>query len=347
MRSELRLRAGLAALAAALCCTPAAAEERVGDRIAVIVNDDVISLSELYDYAGDVIEQECLPPAVTPCLREVLGEAAETLVRRLLERQELQRLDADVTPDEMDRTLKQLLREYDLPDREALRQEVESTGMAWDVYLRFQVEDFVREQKFNGMVLRSRVTISDDDLKDQYQRLVRELGQVDAVRLEAFGLPLPPDPDVRVKLVEEVAAALSDVRAGRRTFDEVAATYDEARVGPMLRGHQFRKEELNEEMSGVVFALPEGGVADPLIANGVLYGLTVVSKEKAKVDVPPFEAVKDQLADQVFQLRIEQAMEEWYEGAKRRAAIRWLIDVVHPTSDPGAPQSTAAGAAGP
>src|SRR5690606_14701259 len=71
------------------------------DRVAAIVNEDVIALSELYDFAGDVIEQECLPPAVEICRREVLGDALDTLVRRALQRQELERLKSDATEDEI------------------------------------------------------------------------------------------------------------------------------------------------------------------------------------------------------------------------------------------------------
>ena len=80
------------ALLVALIPAVSAAEERLVDRVAVVVNDDVIALSELYAFAGETITTECLPPAVYLCRREYLGEAADVLIRRSLQRAELQRL---------------------------------------------------------------------------------------------------------------------------------------------------------------------------------------------------------------------------------------------------------------
>jgi parvulin-like peptidyl-prolyl isomerase len=58
----------------------------------------------------------------------------------------------------------------------------------------------------------------------------------------------------------------------------------------------------------------------------VLFVLRVDSKTE-KSEVAPFEEVKEQLRDQVFGEKLVDAEEEWYQRARREAAINVLLKV--------------------
>ena len=59
------------------------------DRIAALVNDEVISLSEVYDFGGDAIEQACGSFGGSECRLREERSGLDELVRRTLIRQEL------------------------------------------------------------------------------------------------------------------------------------------------------------------------------------------------------------------------------------------------------------------
>ena len=89
--------------------TPAQAE--VVDRVAAVVNKEVITLSEVYDYGGDFIEQQVLgAPRNDPRRRSLELEVLDFLIQRALVNQEVRALGMDVTRDELERALEDTAR---------------------------------------------------------------------------------------------------------------------------------------------------------------------------------------------------------------------------------------------
>lgn len=332
-------------LALFLPASSAIAAEVMVDRIAALVNDEVIALSEVYDFGGDDIEQACGAFGGEVCRLREERDSLDELIRRTLIRQELRDMadpsrgfDIRVTPEEIDRAIQSVVEQFQLPDREALRAEVENQGVDWDAYLKYQVEDFVWNEKFVGYVLRSRVSVSDEELRDQYQRLIRDLETPDVITLSGFGYVLDPagGADALAKAVQEVRATLDAVRAGKTTWDEVVARYDTAGLSTLFAAQSFRREDLQAALSTTAFDTQVGELAEPVLANGVLYGVKVLTRDKAAPDVPDFESVKDRLEMRAFQAKIERAAEEWHLQARRRAAVRTFLG---DESAPAAPAS--------
>ncbi len=308
--------------------------EGVLDRVAAVVNDDVIALSEIYELGSDFIKEGCPNAADAPCHAAKEREVLDALLRETLERQELQRLKMDVTPGEVDQQIQQILVQYGFADRDAFRDEVERQGLSWADYRRLQVEGPLRQQRFQESVLRGRVTVSDDEVKDAYQRAVRTTDGPEVARIEAFGYRLPdPNPDVLAAKVVALRAALADVRAGARTWADLASTWDTAGVGPAFQNGSFKKGDLADPLSSAAFDTAVGDYSEPVIVNGVLYAVHVLGREKAAPDVAPLDAVRDQLMQQLFEKKMAAAAEEWFEAAKRRAAIRILLDDAPASTD--------------
>lgn len=339
-------------LAASLWSPAASANEVVVDRVAALVNDEVIALSEVYDFGGDAIEQACGNFGGDECRLREERSSLEELIRRTLIRQELRDMadpargfDVRVTPQDLDRAIESVVEQFGLPDREALRTEVEKQGVDWDSYLKYQVEDYVWNEKFIGYVLRSRVSVSDEELRDQYQRLLREIESPIIVTLSGFGYVLDPSAGAEgmAAIVTDVRAALQAVREGTRNWDEVISTYDTAGLSGLFATQTFRREDLQGALSDTAFSTELDQIADPVIANGVLYGIQVMKREEAPPDVPPFEEVKDRLEMRAFQSKIEQAADTWYLQATRRAALLTFLGDEAPKKAPAAEPTTAEG----
>ncbi len=304
----------------------AVAAERVVDRVAAVVNDDVIALSEVYEIGSDEITKRC-PFQGEACLADAEGQVLEALIDRALQRQELQRLGMDVTAEEVNAAIDDVVLTYDFPDRDALRQEVEGRGFTWDTYRAQQIEGPLRERKFVEVVLRNRVTITPDEIQDAYQRLVRSLVPPPIARIHAAGRRVDAQggPDALPLLLAEARALVEAVRAGTTTWDEASQTWDTARVGPAFAGVRFERGDLADALAIAAFDNAPGTVVDPIIVSGIVMLVQVVEHGEGKLDVRSFEDAKDELTEQVFMTKVTQAADDWVVTTRRRAAIRTFV----------------------
>jgi peptidyl-prolyl cis-trans isomerase SurA len=309
--------------------------EGVVDRIAAVVNDDVVTLSDIYDLGSNAIDEACPLTSEPSCRQQLESQVLDALIRRALMRQELMRLEYDVGSADVDAAIQQILREYNLSDRDTLRGEVERGGMPWDTY-REQLMEQLRVQRFQELVLRSRVSISEEEIRDVYQRRIREIEAPEVTELSAFGFVLPRDVsiDERVKFISEFSALFAAVRSGARTWESVVEEYDTANLARLFEGQSFSREDLNESLATVAFSTPPGGIAEPVLANNIVYGAKVLSRGAGDMEVPDFESIQGELQQAVFRDKLQDAEDEWFEVAKRQAAMKILLDFEHIESEP-------------
>lgn len=312
-----------AGLSLLLLAAPAAAEERVADRIAAVVNSTVLSLSDIYNLGGDFIEERCAGRGPS-CFAESEREVLDALIRRTLQQQTLRDLNADVTPTEVDGAINTVIKDNNFPDREALRAEVERSGLAWEDY-RAELRAQIREMRFNDMVLRSRVTIPEDELRDAYRRLVRDVEPPKVVRLAAAATRLPTDPTTWPDLVAEARAAIAQVRDGSLTWEQLSQTWDGIGMAAAFEGQTFRARDLADALSKAVAVTEPGDLTEPVIASGILYILRVDFRGEGEPEVASYEDARPTLEQKLFEERMTDALEEWERRARNDASIRILL----------------------
>jgi len=298
----------------------------VVDRVAAVVGNEVIALSEVYELAGaDMFIQRC-PTLEDKCVSEAELEVLDALIHRTLIRQELVRLGIDPTAADVDQDIDLIVRQYALPDRQALRDEVERQGFRWDQY-RDEVKEQIRTRNFQRQILLPRITVREDELLDEYNRTARDL-QRPYARVSAFGIPIDPaqPPEDQQKMFEQVQILVTAIREGRVTWDDAVAQYDGAGVSSMFNERDFMKGTLLAEVDTVVFSSPVGMVADPVRVGDVWYVLRVDERGN-RTEAASFEEAKPRLQEQLLQRKIEEAEEEWYQRARREAAIDIKLSV--------------------
>lgn len=298
-----------------------AQDRHVVDRVAAVVDDDVIALSEVYDLGGPFIAQSC-PGALPSCVWEAENEVLDALIEASLVRRELERLQMSITGTDVDQSIDRIVREYGMEDRAALRREVETSGTSWEVYIE-QVEQQLRTQRFTQVVLAPRVSISDDELLDFYQRTARGESSP-TVRVEALGVTIIAEEraDQEAELVE-----LRDrLNAGTLTYEEAQQRFDVAQLGKALGGRFFEQGQLVGALDAVAFA--EAGAATfvgPIEVSGLLALLRVAETGVAEGDVQPLEQVREAVRAKLFEEEVERARREWTQRARRQSAVRLLL----------------------
>lgn len=294
------------------------AQAAVVDRVAAVVNDDVITLSEIYDLGGDFISQRVTDANNGPGARRSAElEVLDSIVTRRLISQEISKLSLEVSDEELDATVDDIAKKNGL-NRDSLRAEVEKGGMSWTQY-RSELKENLRQRKFTQTVILPRISVNEDELKDAYRRLVASAGLPQVTDLGAMMIQVPADEEGKAAAMAKAEAAVAEVRGGK-PFADVAAAQDQGPYGAN-GGHMgsFRQGELVSTLNDPAFALPVGGVSDPILMPQGIFILYVFDRKTA--DAQPFEAARDQLFEQVYSARIDDEMAQWAQQARRKAAV--------------------------
>ncbi len=313
----------------------ASAGEGIVDRIAAVVNNDVISLSEIYDIGSEYIEDGCPEPRDPPCLEDAERNVLDALIQRSLMRQELIKLGYDVTRADVDTIILQVIADYQFPDQAALREEVERTGSTWAEY-RDKLREDVRTQRFNELVLRNRVTITEDEITDRFQRRIRDLETPLIAKITAFGYSLPASisAEQRIAFVTEFRALFEGVRNGARTWESVVEEYDTGNMSRAFAGTSYQRDDLAPALGEIAFNTEVGDIGEPVMIGGMLFGVRVDAREEVAVDAPSLESLREDLTQEIFLEKLADAEEAWFESAKRLAAIRVLLPDPQDASTP-------------
>lgn len=305
----------------------AQAEDGVMDKIAAVVDDEVIALSEVYELGGDFVDQSCPPSPMlgTRCVIDAELEILDVLIKRSLIKGELDELRLTVGAVEIDQAIDQIARDNGLGDRSALRTEIEKTGLAWQAY-RQQIREELQVQRFQQRVLFPRVSVAEDEVRDLYDRTARG-ERIPTVRVDAIGIVLPPEAqDVALEQTNQLIAALND---GSMSWDEAKEKYDGAGVNQALGDGLYKKGQLTPQLDAVVFdeeRAPVGKFLEPIQVGNVLMIARVTERQVQNADVKPFAEVAPTLRNQLTQVKLQEAEEAWYQRKRRESAIRILLE---------------------
>lgn len=299
---------------------PSTATPVLLDRVAAVVNDDIILLSEVYAFGGPYMDQVVAAGGES---QRVVAEAEvlERLLERKLISQEMRTLKLDLAEADIDRSIMEIAERNGF-DVETLRREVEKSGMPWAQY-RSELGESLRDMKFAQAVLRPRITITDDELKDAW---LRSSGGASAAssRVQALVLAFPAGADDAQR--QAVLARAEELRAQVAAGADFAALSKEFDQGPFgAQGGEmgtFRPGELVDELDTVITNAKVGEVSKPIVIGNGIYLLRVAERVAGPND---FESRRAEVADAVFESRMDDEKKRWYLEARRRAAIRILL----------------------
>jgi peptidyl-prolyl cis-trans isomerase SurA len=298
------------------------------DRVAAVVNDEVVALSEVYDIGGDFIGERCGRALPADCVREGELEVLDSLILRVLIRQELVKLELDVSAEELDRTIDQVMRDNRMDDRATFRKAVEAQGVSWDTY-REELTEQIRQMKFNEVVIRPRITVTEEEALDRYRRSVRDFQAPPSFELGALAMRIPKDSDAEtlIQLVATARDVARQVNAGEITWADALSRYDAGVFSQKEDGHlgTFKQGEALPEIEKAALSVKVGQVSDPVKVGDSLFLIKLLSIQES-ADVRSYEDAKGAIFDRLYEEKTEAEVERWYQQARRQAAIKILLE---------------------
>ena len=316
-----------AALAGGLLFTAASANAEVVDKVAAVVNDHPIALSEVEQRAAPELAQvarERDPQKRADLRKRVMQGAVDALISEKLLEVQMDELGITVSDQEIDLGIEDVRRQNGM-SAEQFEQALRSEGYSVEAYKTF-MRGQLRRLKLINMKVRSKVKIADEELRNAYNQWARMEQQDPEVHARHILVQVAKDatPE-QIKAAEEKARAIAEeARKPGIDFVELAKKKSE---GPSAEDGgdlgYFKRGMMVPEFDKVAFSLDVGGVSDPIRTR---FGFHVIKVEDRRaLPVKTFEEMKGELQEKIFRDQMEKYTEQYVKELRQKATVEVRI----------------------
>ncbi|MCA9602554.1 MAG: SurA N-terminal domain-containing protein [Myxococcales bacterium] len=271
----------------------------VVERIAAVVNDEAIFLSEVrrraVPYLAQVMQAQNAAEREER-LNQLYAQLLERMVDETLLQQAAQRMKIRVTREEVDRSIENVRKENNL-DEHAFWDSVAAQG--------FTESDFrrdIRRQLLSYKVLNqragSRIQIGEEEIRKRYEE--RSARESRTMRVHLMHLFLPLAADASAKQVAEVRAKMDTLRASitAATFEQTTQNHPGGDLG------WLRESDLPEALRAAVLPMSPGEISEPVRGPNGFHLIHLLERDRGTGELPPYEEARQT----IYREMVEQAM---------------------------------------
>lgn len=300
---------------------PASAE--LVDRVAAVVNGRIIPLSAVQERAAPELAQasrEPNPERRTELRNAAMKSALDQLIGEQLMEQQLAELQITVAEQEIDLAVQDVVAQNNLtPER--FEEELAREGLSMQAY-RENLRQHLARMKLMDLKVRSRVKLSEQDLRAEYARWARQ--EAEDVEVHARHVLVQVSPGASADEVATAKAKAEEIAAEAKKpgvdFVELAKRRSEG--SSKADGGDlgwFKRGVMVPEFERVAFNLKEGQVSDPVRTG---FGFHVIKiEERRALDVPPFEEVKDQMRERLMREQLTKYADRYVQELRQGAVV--------------------------
>jgi peptidyl-prolyl cis-trans isomerase SurA len=318
--------------ALALCVAGSAWSQKVEviDGIAAIVNNDVVTISQVREligarerslreiYSGAELESK---------LNEMRLSAIKDLIDRQLILQEFKKLQAKGAsiPDYIvDDRVQAIIRQEFGGDRAAFVRTLQAQGYTLTRFKEIEKEKIIiqamRQQKVDNNFV-----ISPTQIQAYYDKNKQAYATPEQVKLRMIVIREGSSgdiPDIGSK--RELAEEIREKVAKGAEFDRMAEMYSEDETTQQVGGDWgwIERNTLNEKLTNVAFSLRPGEVSPVIAIDNTYYIVTVEAKRYATIK--PIGDVREEIEKNLIQQERTKAQQRWLDTLRQKAYIKIL-----------------------
>lgn len=302
---------GLSALLFA--AVPPSGAETV-DRVVAIINDSIITLSELN--AATAVAIDKLGVKGTEDKRkveEVRSTILDSLIEQRLVKQAADRAGIEISEREIDNAVEDIKKQNNLTQEQLLTALAQS-GLTQKEY-REQLKEQIRQVKFINKEFRSKISIQVDDIEDYYRQNIKEFSGQAVYRMNMIFLPSDDRKamDERLKLVTDGLGAGED-------FRQLASHYSDG-PSPSLGGDlgYMKTGEMESWIEEAIKGLQPGQATPAITRPEGVYFIQLTEFKAA--ETKPLAEVKGLIQDRLFKKIMDERFSFWLSEVKRYAHL--------------------------
>jgi parvulin-like peptidyl-prolyl isomerase len=306
----------------ALAMNPAPAE--VVDGVAAVVNDDIITFSDVKGMVGQTEDSLAKAyPIGSPDLADKIREARKAALEQLIERrliiQQFVGRGGKVPDNVVEEDIQSIIDEQYGRDRSVFIRTLEALGMNLETF-KERVREKIIVRYMQQHEVSNEIIVSPYKIEKFYREHMDEFKEGEKVKLRMLYIKKGDDPDEVVgarSLVQEILLKLST----GSDFASLAAVYSEGAEKKQGGDLGFiAREELRAELRDAAFSLKAGQVSKVIETKDGFYILMAEEKKIAKVTT--LEEARDIIEGLLIRQDRERLQKRWIASLKRKAYIR-------------------------
>ncbi|HQG34960.1 MAG TPA: peptidyl-prolyl cis-trans isomerase [Syntrophales bacterium] len=310
------------AAAILICATVVPATGEVVDRIVAIVNDDVITLSELND-TFDPFMRKIEANLSGQEKERMIGEGKKTILNRMIDgkliEQEAKKSALTVKDEEVMGVIKDILKSRNIQMAD-LMQALAKDGLTLEGYKQ-ELRGQLLRQRLIRKEIRAKIVITDEEIGDYYRRHRDEYEGKEAVRLKQILIPVPAVADdfIRRRAREVADGALRRIKGGE-SFEAVAVQYAQGSAGAAGGDIGFvEKGSMLPEVEKIALSLDIGAVSPVIESPQGFYIIQVVDKRGA--GLKPITEVRQEIRMKLEDEKAAKKFEEWIAELRAKSLV--------------------------
>jgi parvulin-like peptidyl-prolyl isomerase len=318
----------LSVMTLALAGSALAQRADVIDGIAAIVNNDVVTISQVRElvgarerslrdlYRGAELEQK---------VEEMRISAIKDLVDRQLILQEFKKLQekgANIPDYVIDNRVQALIREEFGGDRAAFVRTLQAQGFTLTRFKEIEREKII-VQAMRQSKVEDNFVISPTQIQTYYDKNKTAYATPEQVKLRMIVIREGSSGDVpEIGSKKELAEEIRQKVAAGAEFDLMAQMYSEDESTQQAGGDWgwIERNMLNEELTKVAFSLRPGEVSPVIGIENTYYIVKVEARRNAAIK--PITEVRDEIEKNLIQQERMKAQQRWLETLRQKAYIK-------------------------
>ncbi len=294
------------------------------DRIAVVVNDDIILLSDL---------QQALIPAIVTMKKQGYSQSEqiriladqrkrirEQLIYDKLTEQQVALYGIKIGDKELDATIERIRQANQMSKDELLRA-LEMDGMSYDEY-RKQIKEKLLQNKLLNLQVKSRIVITDADIKSYYESNISQYASQTKYRLGHLLLKVSQTADQieKMRISQQIQDIYQRLQDGE-PFAKLAGLYSNAPTA--ANGGSlgvFEAKMLSENIRQAVQGLKNGEFSK-VIDTDQGYQIFYV-EEVIITGGKTLEEMTAQIREKLYADDVEKKFNTWIEALRQRSHIQ-------------------------
>jgi peptidyl-prolyl cis-trans isomerase SurA len=294
----------------------AAAE--VVERIVAVVNEEVISMSEVEQMAKVIQSQPGmkLPPGSGKDLQRRL---LDSLIMQKLAKVEAKRRGITVSEKEVDKALEEFKKRNNIQDDETLSRMLSKNGLSLKSFKQ-QLADQMTHERLLTVVAGSKVVVTDEEVRRFYDQEYPKTGGSKQLHLKMINIPVPRDVTETQKqeLQKKAELILQENRQGA-SLDALAQKH-----GVMIQDLGFVSErDLDPELAQFLSSVKPGETAPVQTLEG--FRLVEVVNRRESGRSRSFEEAAPEIRALLQRRKMEQTFQDWIKNQKDRAHIKIMM----------------------
>jgi peptidyl-prolyl cis-trans isomerase SurA len=280
----------------------------VVDRVVAVVNDEIITMSEL--------QREAALRKIEPRPDDRL--VLEDMIDRKLQMAAAKRTGMDVTEKELSDAIADIIKRNNL-DSKQFEAALAKEGLTLEQYRSEFREQITISRLFNKYV-RAGIAVDEAEVRAFYERNAKNFSLPQELRVRQIFLALPENatPEQVAAIQDRAQAVYERARKGEdfihlvREVSEGVTAKQDGDLGFM------QQDQAIPEIAEAIRPLKLGEVASPFQCAG---GINIIRLDEVRTPVRPFEKVKEEITKMLYEQKVENTYRSWLQTLRSDSHI--------------------------